>query len=47
MELEMLLLDTEYPPKNAAISHLGKKKIIVKYTLGGDLLVPRKVLFLP
>jgi len=26
------------------ISHLGKRKIIFKYTLGGDMLVPRRVI---
>jgi len=31
MELEMFLLNTEYPPKNEAISHLGKKNHLQIY----------------
>ena len=30
-----------YPPKKTNISHLGKRKIIFKHTLGEDILVPR------
>ncbi len=34
-----------YPPGNDHISHFGKRNIIFKNTLGGDMLVPRRVPF--